>query len=482
MWLARNNWPVYLQRTLLSLTVIVAIYAVYSGEPLFLYGYGVVIAMSLALIWSFTNLQALTAVAILIIPLSVKVSLGSVVISLPAEAMMAGLAAIFLFRAITYPSLDRRILFHPISVLLCIELLWMMISSAFSTMPEISLKRTAVRFLYLAVLFLMLAHWFKKPANRPLFFLLLIAGCIPPAINTIINHAELDFNFHDAYLVTLPFFDDHTIYGAFLAFLLPFAVIAFVKPRLFGLPPFTSLMLLPVVVFLLLAEYLSFSRAAWLSLAGSGLFFLVIMFRISFRAIVMVVLIGSIVVISQFDMLYSYAKQNEAVSNTNDLSQQLRSVTNVSTDNSNLERINRWKCAWRMSKAKPVTGFGPGTYQFQYGPFQIPVEKTYLGTYNGDKGNAHSDYLTALAENGWPGAILMLTWVGVSLFYGLRIIYRTNNPQTKWMAISVVLGLFTFYLHGWVNTFLDQVKMATVVFGALAMLTALHQALQQEKK
>ncbi|MCK7541556.1 MAG: hypothetical protein MZV63_67070 [Marinilabiliales bacterium] len=41
-----------------------------------------------------------------------------------------------------------------------------------------------------------------------------------------------------------------------------------------------------------------------------------------------------------------------------DLGQHLRSASNISTDQSNLERINRWKCALRMFAEKPLCGMG----------------------------------------------------------------------------------------------------------------------------
>ena len=46
------------------------------------------------------------------------------------------------------------------------------------------------------------------------------------------------------------------------------------------------------------------------------------------------------------------------------------SVINLNTDVSNIERLNRWVSALRMFDERPFTGFGPGTYQFTYLPFQ----------------------------------------------------------------------------------------------------------------
>lgn len=52
------------------------------------------------------------------------------------------------------------------------------------------------------------------------------------------------------------------------------------------------------------------------------------------------------------------------------------SVTNIQTDASNMERLNRWVSALRMFEERPMFGFGPGSYQFTYIPFQEKVWKT----------------------------------------------------------------------------------------------------------
>ena len=86
----------------------------------------------------------------------------------------------------------------------------------------------------------------------------------------------------------------------------------------------------------------------------------------------------------------------------------MASVTNVSTDASNLERINRWNSAIRMFKDRPLLGHGPGTYMFLYAPYQKPSEKTIISTNAGNRGNAHSEYLGPMAESGILGLLTLL--------------------------------------------------------------------------
>ena len=83
----------------------------------------------------------------------------------------------------------------------------------------------------------------------------------------------------------------------------------------------------------------------------------------------------------------------------------MESFSNVSSDASNLERLNRWSCAWAMFQERPLWGWGPGTYQFEYAPFQTSDLRTIISTNNADLGNAHSEYLGPLAEQGVVGLV-----------------------------------------------------------------------------
>ena len=106
---------------------------------------------------------------------------------------------------------------------------------------------------------------------------------------------------------------------------------------------------------------------------------------------------------------------------TEDFSEKLQSATNVTTDASNLERLNRWSCAWEMFKERPVMGFGPGTYAFEYASFQDPEKLTIISTNFGNLGNAHSEYLHSLSETGLPGLICVLALISALFYKGIRL-------------------------------------------------------------
>ena len=149
----------------------------------------------------------------------------------------------------------------------------------------------------------------------------------------------------------------------------------------------------------------------------------------------------------------------------------LKSVSNISTDASNKERINRWKCALRMFADKPVFGFGPGTYQFFYGKYQQRDELTRISTFTGNKGHAHSEYLNYMSETGLPGLFIFCSLLFFVAKTALRNIYSTNTHRT--LSIGLFCCLLTFVIHAFFNGFLEFDKIALPVLSSMAAIVAI---------
>jgi len=126
-----------------------------------------------------------------------------------------------------------------------------------------------------------------------------------------------------------------------------------------------------------------------------------------------------------------------------------------------------------MFKEKPVFGWGPGTYMFQYAPFQNSRERTSISTNAHTLGNAHSEYLGPLAEMGIFGILSVLLVVGLTLRTGIRVFLRSKNKQVRILALSVLLSLTSYYIHGVLNNFLDTDKASALFWGFTAILVAL---------
>jgi len=165
-------------------------------------------------------------------------------------------------------------------------------------------------------------------------------------------------------------------------------------------------------------------------------------------------------------------EKNRQESSAN-LTEHVQSISNITSDDSNMERLNRWSCAWRMFLIKPVFGWGPGTYMFQYAPFQVVREKTLISTNMADKGNAHSEYLGPLSESGLFGMLSILVIVVATLITGFTAYRELRDRSHRIILLTAILGLITYYVHGILNNFLDTDKASAPFWGFTAIIVAM---------
>jgi O-antigen ligase len=158
------------------------------------------------------------------------------------------------------------------------------------------------------------------------------------------------------------------------------------------------------------------------------------------------------------------------------LDKHLQSISNVRSDASNLERLNRWAAGLRMFQERPWLGWGPGTYMLQYAPYQNPYQKTIISTNNADVGGIHSEYFGPLVETGVPGFLLFASLVLASLQRSMVLWRRFKNPEhqrERALSLAAGLGLVTYHTHGLLNNYLDMDKTALLFWSMLAVLVAL---------
>jgi O-antigen ligase len=265
-----------------------------------------------------------------------------------------------------------------------------------------------------------------------------------------------------------PLFKEHTFYGAVLAMMYPAALYLIFRKSSWGYNAVAGLLL----AILTIATVLSYTRAAWLSLVGAGAVYLVYLFRWSKTTVWS--LAGVVLLIAALNYSWIASKfESNTTDSSDDLNEHVASVTNVSTDASNLERINRWNSAIRMFKDRPFLGHGPGTYMFLYAPYQKPSEKTIISTNAGNRGNAHSEYLGPLAESGVFGLLTLLGIIIAIIATAVNAYARADNMRYKALIRVAFLGLITYYLHGFLNNFLDMDKASAPFWGFSALIAAI---------
>jgi putative inorganic carbon (HCO3(-)) transporter len=384
--------------------------------------------------------------------------------------MAGGLMLYALYKA----QFNKALLTHSISWGIYLYLSWLLLTCFTSTMPLVSFKFFASRIWYIGVFYFFGFYIFSEKKNIPRFFWLYTIPLIITVISTLYNHQQEGFERDASFYVMGPFFKDHGVYAATMAFMVPAVLMLAVKGRILQQRSLSRLLAFLFVTILITGILFSFTRAAWLSLAAATVMAIVFFLRVRMWMLLSVGAVAGLgYLMLQDELSVALSRNKQSSGGGSNFNQQVQSIGNISNDNSNLERINRWHSAMSMWKEKPLFGYGPGTYIFKYAPHQNSKDLTPISTNFGDGGNAHSEYLNPLAETGFPGLLTVLLLVILFTATGMKLIYFARLKNVRILAWAIVLGLITYYAHGFLNNYSDSDKTLVLIWAFAGMLTAL---------
>lgn len=391
-------------------------------------------------------------------------------IDLPTEPLFVTIMFIFVLKLLLERQYDRRIIRHPLSIMILIYLLWHLVTVCTSTLPLVSLKCWVASLWFILPFFFLGILLFKDTRNIYRFCFLYMIPFAVLIIFTLVKHSAYNFDQHIGNGIMNPFFNDHTSYGAAIAMFIPFLIGFALNKEIKALWRIVSVVLLVIFTTGLIFSY---TRAAWISLVGALGMYLILKLKINNKIIFAILIVGIGGYALFQDKILMDLERNKVESST-DFTKHIKSISNITSDASNLERINRWNCAIRMFKEKPIFGWGPGTYQFNYAPFQHSDEKTIISTNAGDGGNAHSEYLGSLAESGLLGLVNYALICIIIYITGTRTYHKLKDRKLKMVVAAALCGLVTYFIHGALNNFLDIDKIAVPFWGFAAMIVSIE--------
>tara|TARA_B110000459_G_scaffold203875_1_gene262386 strand:+ start:6771 stop:8210 length:1440 start_codon:yes stop_codon:yes gene_type:complete len=390
---------------------------------------------------------------------------------LPTEPLLFGFMLWFLFLQLKTPFLDSRIWKQPIIVSVSAYLIWLLITSITSSEPIVSFKFLLSKLWFIVPILIFGTYFFKNQENRVKFLWYFIVSCSLVVCFTVAHHSLYGFGEEEGHWVMWPFFKDHTIYGAIIALCLPLSL-SLLRQK--GRPALSKAFLILINGILLMGLIFSYTRAAWLSVLCAIVVGGVVYFRVNLKVLLACGFLAFLGLYLQWDNIQMTLAKNTHEHTTEAFDEKIQSAANVTTDASNLERINRWDCAYEMFKKKPGLGFGPGTYAFEYAAFQDPENLTIISTNFGDMGNAHSEYLGALSESGLMGLLLFIAVVASIFYSAIRLYYKyEQGDDMKILIMGIIVSLASYFIHAFLNNYLDTDKAAVPVWAMCAMIVAM---------
>lgn len=419
-----------------------------------------------------------------LVPLSVTVhDLGmGAGMNLPTEPLVIGLMLIAIFKFASEGFKDQAFLKHPLTILILINTGWILLTTFTSSMPLVSLKFFIARTWYIIVFYFFASRLFQSTESIKRFWSVLLYAAAAVVLFVVARHSTFGFTRDSVTTVIQPFFWIHGVYAAMVAYFMPIMLVFFIEGKALSFSPLRRSFFLFFSVLFAFAVVYSYTRAAWLSILAAMVALLVILIKVKpvwIYSVSIVAVLG--LSYYQGDILMKLSR-NKTGSNSKNMEKHLQSATNIKNDPSNLERLNRWSCAYRMYQDKPVFGFGPGTYMFQYAPYQLSYQKTVISTNFGTLGHAHSEFLGPLAEG---GLISMLSWLLIFIYACIRALwlsYYAKSREIKALAMALLLGFLTYFVHGFLNSYFDYDKIAVPFWATLSILVVLDTKEKRELK
>lgn len=398
---------------------------------------------------------------------------------LPTEPLMFGLMILLVLQHVRKRTIPTYVFSHLIVKVVGLYLLWILVTSITSSHPVVSFKFLLAKLWFIIPLLFFGPLVYNDRKNIIRFMWLLSLGMILVITYTLVVHASYGFGEKEGHWVMSPFFKDHTIYGA---------LVAFITPILFGLyfskkhTPLIQMTLMILILINLVGLYFSYTRAAWLSIIAALGVYMLIRLKVRFSILAALGVIVGLVIFLSWDNIQMELERNKYEHTTEAFSERIQSATNVTTDASNLERLNRWSCALEMFRERPVFGFGPGTYAFEYARFQDPENLTIISTNFGDMGNAHSEYLGPLSESGLIGMLLIFALIAAIFYKGITL-YQTwpkEDKEMRSLLMAMIMALVTYFVHGVLNNYLDTDKASIPIWSICAIFIAMEYQLKHK--
>ncbi len=412
----------------------------------------------------------------------------------PAELLIA---CLFLLMLPDAPSIFGFLLqkHRTVFFLLFLYLFFSFVSVLFSTNIIVSVKALAVELVFITT-FLFGLIWLadRQQLNVDRLFRLHAGAVVVLSFIPLSQLSALVLDRRESSYAAHPFFNDHTEYGAALVFALTWVlakVISRQGARTEKLYWFLAL------AFLFFALFASYSRAAWLSICVLipvlGICFLYTKRRWIAGVAVLVLFSSLLLVAPHLPMFGGRSADANAVNSG--LVEQLRSIADFNNDESNAQRVSKWRRAWSLFMEHPFSGTGPGTFQFQEFPqSDVLVEdasritrrwgigndamiRANPQTHLQDTGTAHNEFLLRLSERGIMATLCFALLLIYVLSLGLKqlLIDGFRNHH----AVYAFSALLTYSVHALVNNFLSGPKLGFLFWASVAL--ALHASQNRQK-
>ncbi|HEY1869415.1 MAG TPA: O-antigen ligase family protein [Chitinophagaceae bacterium] len=416
-------------------------------------------------------------ILILSLPWSVEYSFNSSLgTDLPDEPLMLLTSGLLIARFFYKPSEAFDRWKHPLMLLLCICVGWIIATVPFSTDWLVSLKFLLAKSWYILAFVLAPLIIFNDKNSIRTTALAFLISMLCVVVIVLCKHAGSAFTFIGINEAVSPFFRNHVNYSAMLVCAMPVLIACYQLNKKYRL---LILLMMTVVV---TAVFFSYARGAWMALLiGLISYWLIKRQKLLFAFVVSFILIlASVFWLSRNDRYLHYQNDYRTTIFHTNFEEHLVATYELK-DVSTAERFYRWIAGVRMIKYNWLTGYGPNTFYNNYKPNASPAFKTWVSD-NKDHSTVHNYFLLITIEQGIPGLLFFLLLTAAMLYYSEGLYKKIADKFYKTVALTCGVMLMMILTVNFLSDLIETDKVGSLFFLCLATLIAIDRNTKGERE
>ena len=416
------------------------------------------------------------------IPASVQINFSNdtMAITLPDEPLMWIFLLLFSLVFARNPStLPKWWWQDKIVFIVVLQFICTIIAVIFSKMVFFSLKFLLAKS-WLLVCFFVLPLWiFKEKKDYIRGFLVLLVPMLVTVIVILIHHAILGFKFDMVQKAMSGLYYNHVDYSTVISMFFPLLLVAW--PLTKGKGIFVRLALFLIILLFAAGIGFSYARAAVIGIV----FALVVGLAIRARLVNVIMPSIYVLIILAFCYLIPNNKYIEFRPDYNKTFMHKNFTDHLiatfrGTDMSSMERVYRWVAAVRMSKDRPITGYGPRTFYYYYKPYAVSSFQTYVSR-NPEHSTTHNYFIYMLVEQGWPAMLLYALLMYAIFAKAQKVYHRLKDKFYRLVTIGLAMTIAVGFVNNFFSELIETHKVAALFYIPIALLIVLDKKSRDEE-
>lgn len=357
---------------------------------------------------------------------------------------------------------------NPLVLVVVAQFIWTAVTVIFSKVLFFSFKFLIAKTWYLVV-FLILPIWvFTDKKDFAKAFVLMLVPMVITMVIIMIRHRALGFGFRKIEKAIGGLYYNHVEYSTVMSMFFPLLLVAL--PLTNKKNPIIRLTLAGLIAFFLVAIFLTYARAAMIAVVFAIVVGLAI--RLKLVNFIMPAIYGLIAVAlvylgtnnKYFDFRPDYRNTFMHKTFTDHMIATFRGK-----DMSSMERLYRWVAAFRMSKDRPILGYGPHAFYYYYKPYAVSFFRTYVSR-NPEHSTTHNYFIYMLVEQGWPAMLLYALLVMVFFAHAQKVFHRFTDRYYRWVTLGVAMMFAAGFINNFFSELLETHKVGALFYLSIALL------------